>query len=695
MPDPRDAVEFMRQVTDAESSIRTSAVEDMKFRYGDQWPNYAIQARGMERPQLVINETDGYCRQVINNIRQQRPRMSPHPTGAKGSIESAKIIKGVLRHIEVNSSADNAYDMAADHAVTIGWGYFLIANDFINEKSFDQDIYIRQIENPFSVYFDPNSTEPDGSDAEKALITTLMRKDAFERDYPGADVGGFTERGTGDQDPDWVTKDDIRVANYYCIERKADELLKLSDGTILFKSDLEIDLLPMLGVSVVANRPSFKRVVKQYRQTCFETLETFDLPFRWIPVIPVYGVRTMIDGKRDRMGLVRFAKDPQTMVNFWNTTITEHVAMAPLAKWLMLEGQDEGHENEWRAANKAAYPYLRFKAASVDGKEFVPQRVAPEPAPEGAVIGAQMASQHMQKVVGIFDPQMDRSQRDPKSGNAIRQERMQSDNSNFHFYDNLTRSLMHGGRVCLSAFPTIYDVQRVNRIIGDDGRPKLVTLNEKKLDPQTGEVTKVLNDVRDADEYDIVMETGPGYDTKRQEGVEGMMQLLGTPLGEQVAQVGGDLVVRMMDFPGAETLADRMAAANPFSKIDESEDVPPEQLKMQLAGAQMQLEKAQKVIQEQGMNLKYRMDVESMKDEGNTRRTLMQTTGKAHDTELRNQSMQHSVETKAISDQNKAEIDALVKLALAHIDTHHLLAEIDQRDKELYAKTNQDTTATT
>lgn len=708
MADVKDAIDFMNDVTDAETIIRNHALEDAKFRYGDQWPNYAVAARGLDRPQLTINETDGYCRQVINNIRQQRPRMNPHPTGAGGSIEVSKVIKGLLRHIEVNSGADNAYDTAADWAVTTGTGYFRIVNDYTREDSFDQDLYIRAIYNPFSVYFDPNSMAPDGSDASQALITDLMSKGAFQKQYPGAAMASITQRGTGDEDPDWVTRDDIRLAEYMYVDRSRARLVKLSDGRVMYDDALpkaieahEIAqaLMPVMQrtpLMVVGDRQSFKRVVKWQKQTAFEILDERDLPFRYIPVVPVYGVRTFLEGKRDRMGLVRFAKDPQVMINFWQTTITEALALAPKAKWLMAEGQDENHENEWAHANISTAPVLRFKSTDIDGKPFIPQRIQPEQPPVGAFEAAFMASQNMQRVVGMFDPEMQRGT-DPKSGKAIRQERMQSDNSNFHFYDNLTGSLMHAGRICLSGFPAIFDTQRVQRIIGDDGRPKLTTINEKQLD-QAGAVVKVLNDVR-VGEYDIVMETGPGYDTKRQEAAEYMMQLLATPLGEKVAQVGDDLIVRNMDFSGADALADRLAAANPFSQVDQMGEIPPEQLKIRLAGAQMQLQQAQKVIQDQGLQLKYRGDIEQMRQAGETRREHMRSVTKAHDINERNLSMQHSVETKAVSAQNVAEINAFAKILTDQVGLSHesMLAVMDHviqlRDMELQQKTAENASA--
>ncbi len=65
-----------------------------------------------------------------------------------------------------------------------------------------------------------------------------MSKDDFKIQYPGADDGGdFNQRGTGDFDPDWVQKEDIRVAEYFYVERKKTKLLLLSDGTKVYKDE--------------------------------------------------------------------------------------------------------------------------------------------------------------------------------------------------------------------------------------------------------------------------------------------------------------------------------------------------------------------------------------------------------------------------------------------------------------------------
>jgi hypothetical protein len=85
-------------------------------------------------------------------------------------------------------------------------------------------------------------------------------------------------------------------------------------------------------------------------------------------------------------------------------------------------------------------------------------------------------------------------------------------------------------------------------------------------------VGEVLNNVT-VGEYDVVMETGPGYNSKRQEAVDSMMGMLSAD--PTLMQTAGDLIFRNMDFPGADIIADRLATLNPLSQVDEKSPVPP------------------------------------------------------------------------------------------------------------------------
>ena len=675
--DPRIdlAKKFLKLANDADTTNRSEALEDLKFAAGDQWPVEIQNSRSLEaRPCLTINKIDAYVRQVTNQQRQQRPRIKVHGMNNSSDAKVADILTGICRHIEVQSDADHAYDNAFNYAVRMGFGYWRIETDYVREDSFDQEIYIKPIHNPFTVYFDPNSTLPDGSDAEKCLITQVVSKEVFRKMYPDADDGaGFTQRGTGDSNAEWVMREDIRIAEFWYTERKPDKLCLLSNGEKAFRTDLpDQEELLARGLFVIEERPSFKREVKQFICTGMEILEEGKWASKYIPIIPVYGEEFVVENKRKKYGLVRMAKDPQRMYNFWKTAITESVALAPKAKWLIAEGQDEGHENEWAQANIKSMPVLRYKQKDIEGVMApTPTRIQPESPPAGIMAAADGINSDMQAVLGIFDPNQMPSGN--ISGKALNGQQQQIDLSNFHYYDNLTRSIKHTARVILDLIPKIYDNARVMRIIGDDGKPDLVEINKKGQDEQG--VQKILNDVT-VGEYDVVMDTGPGYNSKRIEAVQSMMPLLSAD--PNLMNVAGDLIFRNMDFPGADVIADRLAASNPLAQIDDKSPVPP-QVQMQLKQSQQTIQQLQQQLQGMQLMLKNRADVEQMKQDAETKRTLIKETNKAHDIELRDQQkhidMKMRTDTQAhdtvLKTQTQIEVEnikAQLAVYLSHLD---------------------------
>jgi len=359
------------------------------------------------------------------------------------------------------------------------------------------------------------------------------------------------------------------------------------------------------------------------------------------------------------------------MYNFWRTSMTESVALAPKAKWLLAEGQDEGHENEWAMANIKSTPVLRYKQKDIEGQPApTPTRLQPEAPPTGIMEAAGAISADLQMVLGIIDPNQLPSGN--ISGKALMGQQNQVDLSNFHFYDNMTRSIRHTGKIILDLIPKIYDTQRVMRIIGSDGQPDMTTINE------ANEIGEVLNDVT-VGEYDVVMDTGPGFQSRRQQAVESMMPLLTG--NAELFNIAGDLVFRNMDFPGADVIADRLAAMNPMAQIDEKSDIPP-QAQMELAQSKQMIQQLQQQLQAAGLEINNRSQVAQIKEEGATKRKLMEVTAKAHNTETMAEVKVNDQNTRAITSQNKTEIEAITDLLLHRMDTARLREEIEKRNLE-------------
>lgn len=684
-----DCREFMKLADDAEGGNRRRALSDLRFAAGDQWPTHIQTQRELEnRPCLTINKTDSFVRQVVNNMRQQRPRMIPHPVGNGADVETAEVIKGLLRHIEANSNADVAYDTAADFQVRMGWGYWRVTHRYIDEKSFDQDIFVDPIDNPFTVYFDPLSVLPDGSDAEQCVVTEMVRRDWFKKKYPKADPMEFNTVSAGDDAPQWADEKQIRIAEYWRVEKTPDTLVLYTNGWQGFKSQIDPEAVKMLNLQVQDERESFRRCVKVSKLTARDVLETKEWAGRWIPIIPVYGCKLNVDGQVERYGMVKNLIDPARMYNFWRTSEAEIVALAPKAPWLMAEGQDEGHEQEWDSANTKSYSRLVYKPKADDSGQTLPppQRMNPQQIPAANVNAATGAAEDMKAVAGIYDASLGDREQDP-SGIALSRHQSQSDTSNFHYYDNITRSLRFTGKVILDLIPKIYPGERVMRIIGDDGEPTSITINQRKKD-EAGAIQKVLNDVT-VGTYGIVMDTGPGYATKRMETAENMMKLLTTPVGEKVAQVADDIIVRHMDWTGSKELADRLAAANPLAQQEQLPDFP-EEAQAMIKQLQGQLQQSQQAIQHLQLEIKYRGGIEQMKQDAETNREHMRQTVKAHDIDNITATRRHDTEVKALSAQNVEEIRAMAQLLLKHIDGTHLEREIAIQEQQLLNKSNED-----
>lgn len=540
--------------------MRKAAEDDLEFLSGKQWPLEVQQERQLDgRPCLTVNRLPQQVQQVTNDQRQNRPSIKVAPVDSAATEEIADVIEGLVRHIEYNSNAEAAYDTGGESAARCGLGYWRLLTDFVEPKSFDQEIFIKRIRNALSVFFDPYSQEPDGSDANWAFIVEDLSPEEYRAKYPGTKLAaqGADWSAIGNNIPAWVRADGCRVAEYFYKEMRTETIHLLATGETVRDQDLEAQQAKAsqanLDAHVVKTRETQVPVVKWCTITGVEILDRTIWLGSFIPIIPVYGNELFVGGKRVLESVIRHAKDPQRMFNYWKSAATETIALAPKAPWVVAEGQIEGYEEQWATANKKNHAYLPYVPKAFGGEMAPPpQRQTLEPAVQAITQAAAGAADDIKATTGVYDPALG-AQSNEVAGVAIQARANQTQISNYHFFDNMKRSMKHTGRCLVELIPKVYDSARAGRILKEDGTQKIVRLNDPYTDPETGKPQLYS---LDAGRYDVTVDTGPSYATRRQEAAASMMDF--SRAVPQVAQSCADLIVKNMDWPGADELAERL-----------------------------------------------------------------------------------------------------------------------------------------
>lgn len=562
--------------SEAEMELRKVGLEDLKFRMGDQWPGDVTREREIDRrPCLTINRLPQFVRQITNDQRQNRPAIKVVPANDMAAEDTAAVLQGMIRHIEQASDADVAYDTAFMSAVDNGFGYFRIVTEYADDESFDQCIAFKRVRNPFKVYFDPTVEMACYEDANWAMIVEDFTAEAYKAEFKESELTGVSDwKSIGDGANQWISEKLVRVAEIFHVDEKSVRLVKLSTGETVDKSEVEyVNDIPQLppGAYIVDERSVKRRTVKWFKTNGYEILDKTDWLGRWIPIIPVLGDELEVDGKRVLEGIIRHVKDSQRMYNYWASAETESIALAPRAPYIGAEGQFEGLEDQWKNANTRNYAYLQYKPKSLNGEALPPpQRNQYEPAVAAITNARLQAAEDMKATTGIYDASLG-ARSNERSGKAILARDNQAQTATYHFIDNLARSIRHAGRILVDLIPKIYDAPRVVRIIDGEGKTTNVPLNQPF---QENGVEKIYQP--GVGKYDVALQAGPGYATKRQQAVESMLELTRSYPG--MAAIAGDLMVKNMDWPGAQEIADRLKRALPpeFQDNPKQQNLPPQ-----------------------------------------------------------------------------------------------------------------------
>ncbi len=602
----------------AYSDSREDELDDLRFMAGSpdnawQWPADVLATRGAvqgqtinARPCLTINKLPQHVRLVTNEQRQNRPTARVIPADENADPEVAEIFDGIVRHIEYMSDADVAYDTACDNQVTYGEGYIRILTEYTKEDSFEQDIKIGRVRSSFSVYMDPMIQDPCGQDANYCFITEDIPKAEYERMYPDATpVTGMMSQGVGDQTLSmWVSQETVRIAEYFYVDMQKAKLNLYPDNITAFDGTPEDRRLKSAYGKPLRSRESDRRKVMWIKTNGYEVLEEREWAGKYIPVIRVIGNEFEVDGQIYISGLVRNAKDAQRMYNYWVSQEAEMLALAPKAPFIGYGGQFEGYEINWKTANTNNWPYLEVNPDVTDGAGNplpLPERAQPPMAQTGLIQAKMGAGEDIKSTTGQYDSSIGATSNE-RTGRAILARERQGDTSTYHYVDNLARAVKYVARQLVDLIPKIYDTQRVARIINVEGEVGMARINpqqpeavRKIVDEQGIEIMKIYNP--NVGTYDVHVSSGPSYMTRKQEAMDTMGQILQT--NPALWGVAGDLFVKNMDWPGAETMAKRFEKMLDPKVLQDTDESPEAQaMRQQIVQMSQMMEQTNAQIQQ-------------------------------------------------------------------------------------------------
>ena len=552
--------------------------KDMGFLIADdqgQWAADIKAARdAQKRPVLQFNLLPKFFFQVSNEIKQATPGFQVKPEQGDATTDAALIIEGMLRHINNRSMGAEARESACDCAIAGGFGYWGVTTSYVNDtdpdalegeapitgdreaRLFQQEIRIRHIANPLCCHDDPEARLPDWSDRRFFFIEEMVPLDDFKVRYPDANVDGFTQEPQAEGEMSgWWRSDAIRTVEYWYIEEKWRKV-EGSSGK---------------------SRRIADRKIKWCIATAFEILEEGDWPGRWIPFMRVNGWMMNLNGKRHVESLIHQSLDPQIAYNYMETAKVERVGLHALAPWLMVDGQNKGHEGMWQEANSAAHAALVYAQVGLADNSPAPppQRIDPPPPSQDLIAASDSAKAQVYDSMRMSPPALGQESATP-TATQEKYRRMESDTGNYHFIRSLKTALAFEGRVIQDLIPRVYDVEQVVRVVGEDGTAKMVPLNPKRLDGMKRVSMRVdkeddgyggIRPVKKFDlgvgAYEVLAEMGPAFNTQIEQARAEVAQWMVADRTGSAASILMPFVVRMSNMRERDIIAELLEATWP------------------------------------------------------------------------------------------------------------------------------------
>ncbi len=572
---------------------------------GSQWSNTAFKARKSKNlPVMQWNRMHIY-QQHVENAGRQNDFAIKVAQGDNGEKETAEFYQDRIRQIQYESNYPTVSSIARSNQLSAGRGWYRVSTKY-RKGTFEQYACLEEVSDAFSIYTGPHK-ELDCSDAERMWEIYYITKAQYKRLYGPKRLDEAV--AFVDEMPnmaDWVNVGTsgqmMQIARKYQKEIKKRILYRSADGkTGIPASDIDVDKALEMGLLEVDEETAepITREEDICEVWCYlidgaHILKKERFIVDEIPLVPQWGLCTVMDGIQRHFSMGNRAKEPQRLLNLAISNLAALVGAQSKSKYMAdVNSIASQHLNDWADITNASMKF--FASYDDDGKPLpVPIPITTEP-PIGAVIEMYRESvEGIKAAYGIFDAQLGRTKND-QSGKAIDALKEQGEQVNFHFIANEGIANKRLGQILVKIIQKTDPIGSTRAVRTEAGKTHMVPIGQPFKHYRTGKqaIIEPKSDV----ELGITVDMGPSYQSARKQVNETDLMLLQSNLAPEMKMALMPEILRTQDAPNsegraeiAERLVNKLLPGVLPPKEEEAPQLPPEVVQ-QLQGQDEEIQK--------------------------------------------------------------------------------------------------------
>lgn len=567
---------------------RDWANEDLRFCDvdGAMWEGW-LNDQFANRPRFEFNKVVQSVYRFIGEWVNNRQNVKFRPDDTLNGEDDAEILNGLYRKDYRRSQGNQSVDNAVQEMTKTGYGAIKLSTEFVDEENLEDDrqqITFEPIYTAYnSVIWDINAKALDKSDAQHVIVLHEFSKDSFAFQFPDADLESFPPPNTRGRFNWRNTETNLfYVAEFYEVRFKKTEAViyvhpQTKEKRIIPKDELKDNVknLANLGFEKISTRRVKIKFVEKTVSSGTQILEgPTKINSSLLPIIPLAGFNTYVDGEAFNYGLVRKMKDANRLYNMQVSTLAENAATSPKRVPIFTPGQVAGLEDYWSEIHLGKYNYALINPEEDETGQIVANGplgfLDPPVVDPSAAALIQITEQFITSETGgnpqeVMNPEA--------SGRAINAVAERVDMQTAILMDNIKKFLKRVGQVYVSYSKNVYDDTRTVVLLNEDETEREVTLFESQMSDDG--LFKTVNDPVSGS-FETIVDTGPSYATRKRATVATLTEILqNTPAESPYFAFLYSAIIENVDGIGLDPLRDfnrRQMLVQGFRKPENEEE---------------------------------------------------------------------------------------------------------------------------